>query len=130
MKGTTLQEHAKDRAAELPGAKLEHPFGPDYEVYKVRGKMFMLLTDITGEPIVVLKSAPADGRALRDAYEDISPGYHMNKQHWITLSPGGSLNKELVYELVTESYLLVIENNLPKAKWPVDPETFGREHKK
>ncbi|KXX58178.1 MULTISPECIES: MmcQ/YjbR family DNA-binding protein [unclassified Rhodococcus (in: high G+C Gram-positive bacteria)] len=125
MKGTTLQAHAKSRAAELPGANLEHPFGPEWEVYKVRSKVFMLLTEVTGEPIVILKAAPADGEALRSAHEDITAGYHMNKRHWVTLSPGGSIDKGLVGDLVTESYLLVVEN-LPRAERPVDPDTFGR----
>ncbi|WP_172653053.1 MmcQ/YjbR family DNA-binding protein [Rhodococcus opacus] len=124
MKGATLQEHAKSRADELPGANLEHPFGPDWEVYKVRGKVFMLLTAVTGEPIVIIKAAPADGEALRSAHADITTGYHMNKRHWITLSPGESIDEALVDELVTESYLLVVEN-LPRTERPVDPKTFG-----
>lgn len=85
----------------------------------------MLLTAVTGEPIVILKATPADGEALRSTHEDITPGYHMNKRHWITLSPGGSIAKGLVDELVTESYLLVVEN-LPRTERPVDPETFGQ----
>jgi predicted DNA-binding protein (MmcQ/YjbR family) len=125
MNGTTLQEHAQSRADELPGANLEHPFGPEWEVYKVRGKVFMLLTAVTCEPIVILKAAPADGEALRSAHADITPGYHMNKRHWITLSPGESIDKALVDELVTESYLLVVEN-LPRIERPVDPKTFGQ----
>lgn len=125
MDGEKLQEHAAARAAELPGAELTHPFGPDWDVFKVRDKVFMLLTAVTGEPIVVLKAAPPDGRALREAYEDITPGYHMNKEHWITLSPGGSIDPPLVDDVVTESYLLVVEN-LPKARQPVDPGTFGK----
>ncbi|MDV7241694.1 MULTISPECIES: MmcQ/YjbR family DNA-binding protein [Rhodococcus] len=125
MNGATLHEHAQSRADELPGANLEHPFGPEWEVYKVRGKVFMLLTAVTGEPIVILKAAPADGEALRSAHADITPGYHMNKRHWITLSPGESIDKALVDELVTESYLLVVEN-LPRTERPVDPKTFGQ----
>ena len=61
MGGKTLQQHATDRAEELPGAELTHPFGEDWDVFKVRGKVFMLQTDATGEPIVILKAAPADG---------------------------------------------------------------------
>jgi predicted DNA-binding protein (MmcQ/YjbR family) len=52
----------------------------------------------------------------------------MNKQHWITLHPGGHLQKRFVDDLVTESYLLVVEN-LPRAKRPVDPATFGNSDK-
>jgi len=125
MQADTVQQYARDRVNELPGADLEHPFGPEWEVFKVRDKVFMLLTAITGEPIVIVKAAPEDGKALREQHEDITPGYHMNKQHWITLHPGGDLRKQLVEDLVTESYLLVVEN-LPHAKRPVDPATFGR----
>jgi predicted DNA-binding protein (MmcQ/YjbR family) len=120
-----LQEQARERAQELPGVGLEHPFGPEWEVFKVRGKVFMLLTEVTGEPIVIIKAAPEDGKALREQHEDITPGYHMNKQNWITVHPGGDLRKQLVDDLMTESYLLVVEG-LPNAKRPVDPATFGR----
>lgn len=124
MHATTLQERAAERAQELPGAELTHPFGEDWDVYKVRGKVFMLATAVTQEPIVVLKAAPADARSLREAHEDVSPGYHMNKKHWITLHPGGGLDEQLVDDLVTESYLLVVEG-LPRRLRPVDPTTFG-----
>ena len=124
MNGDTLQERARERAQELPGALLEHPFGPDWEVFKVRGKVFMLLTAIAREPIVIVKAAPEDAKVLREQHDDIAPGYHMNKQHWITLHPGGDLRKQLVDDLVTESYLLVVEG-LPHAKRPVDPAKFG-----
>ena len=113
MEGTALQQFARDRADELPGAGLEHPFGPEWEVFKVRGKVFMLLTAVTGEPIVIIKADPEDSKALREQHDDITPGYHMNKRHWITLRPGGDLHERLVDELVTESYRLVVEN-LPK----------------
>ena len=109
MDGKKLQEFAVARAEELPSAELTHPFGPDWEVYKVRDRVFMLLTAVSGDPIVVLKAAPSDGQALREEYNDITPGYHMNKEHWITLSPGGSIDRTLVEDVVTDSYLLVVE---------------------
>lgn len=123
--GKKLQEFAAARAEELPGAELTHPFGPDWEVFKVRNRVFMLLTAVTGDPIVVLKATPSDGQALREEYDDITPGYHMNKEHWITLSAGGSIDRALVDDVVTDSYLLVVEK-LPKAKQPVDPSIFGK----
>jgi predicted DNA-binding protein (MmcQ/YjbR family) len=123
MNGEELQVHARARVQELPGADLEHPFGPGWDVYKVRDKVFMLLTDTTGEPIVILKADPGDSKALQEEHEDITPGYHMNKKHWITLHSSGELSKQLIDDLVTESYLLVVEN-LPRAKSPV-PATFG-----
>ena len=123
MNDNKLQELARERAQELPGAGLEHPFGPEWEVFKVRDRVFMLVAEVTGESIVIVKAAPEDGKALREQHEDITPGYHMNKQHWITLHPGGDLRKQLVDDLITESYLLVVEG-LPRAKRPVDPATF------
>ncbi|WP_129787278.1 MmcQ/YjbR family DNA-binding protein [Promicromonospora panici] len=125
MQDETVQKYARERADELPGSGLEHPFGPDWEVYKVRDRVFMLMTEVTGEPVVILKADPQDARALREAHDDITPGYHMNKKHWITLHPGGSMQKDLVEDLVTESYLLVVEK-LPRARRPVDPAIFGR----
>lgn len=125
MNGEELQQHARARADELPGAELTHPFGPDWEVFKVRDKVFMLMTDVSDEPIVVLKTDPHGGAALREEHEDITAGYHMNKKYWITLHPSGDLQTQLIDDLVTDSYLLVVEN-LPHAKRPVDPATFGR----
>ena len=85
----------------------------------------MLLTVLAGEPIVNLKADPEDAKALREAYPDITPGYHMNKKHWITVRPGGQVDEALVRDLVTDSYLLVVEK-LPRAQRPVDPQLFAR----
>ena len=124
MKGRTLQDAARAVAEELPSSVLGYPFGPEYEVFKVKGRVFMLLTEVPGVPIVVLKADPEDSRALRQWHDDITPGYHMNKRHWITLEPGGAIDKVMVKELVTESYRLVVAG-LPQAEQPVVPETFG-----
>ncbi len=127
MNGTTLHKTAADCAEELPGAQLEHPFGPDWEVFKVRGKVFMLMTEVPGRPVVILKADPGEALALREHNSHITPGYHMNKKHWITLeggTGGAGIDKELARELVTDSYLLVVAH-LPKAEQPVDPHTYG-----
>lgn len=128
MDAAALVQRAKERADELPGSEPGNPFGPDWDVYKVRGKVFMLLTSITGEAMVIVKAAPADAQALREEYPDITPGYHMNKRHWIGLHGGGPLDGQLVDDLVTESYLLVVEG-LPRAVRPVDPALFARDYR-
>ncbi|MBT2475485.1 MmcQ/YjbR family DNA-binding protein [Microbacterium sp. ISL-103] len=124
MRPTHLIALATARADELPGAERENPFGPEWDVYKVRGRVF-LLVPLDGTGRVTLKSHPEDSVALRETFADIVPGYHMNKKHWITLLPGRSLEDDLVTELVTESYRLVVEK-LPRAQRPVDPQLFGR----
>ncbi|HBD22427.1 MAG TPA: cytoplasmic protein, partial [Dietzia sp.] len=96
MNGRELQKCAAMRARELPASTLEFPFGPDFDVFKVRGKMFMFHAVVNGERQVILKALPSDSMALRDAHADIMPGYHMNKRHWISLHPGGTLTADMV----------------------------------
>src|SRR5699024_12853514 len=90
--------------------------------------MFMFFVELDGRPVVTLKALPSDGMALRDAHREITPGYHMNKRHWITLHPGGTLTVGMVEELVTESYRLVVAG-LPHDQQPVQPHAFGRRHR-
>ncbi|MFG1930885.1 MmcQ/YjbR family DNA-binding protein [Mycobacterium sp. NPDC048908] len=120
---TRLQARSATRADELPGAERTHQPSGGWDLWKVGGKVFMLHTAMPGEPVVILKADPADAKSLREAHEQITAGYHMNKEHWITLHPGGGIEPRLVDDLVTESYLLVVEG-LPKKKRPVDPDTF------
>jgi predicted DNA-binding protein (MmcQ/YjbR family) len=112
-----LQKLAGGCAVDLPGADLEQRFDPDWSLYKVRGKVFMLMTDLPGRPVVILKADPDNGAALRAQYADITPGYHMNKRHWITVEGGGTVDEKLVKELVTDSYRLVV-SGLPKSERP------------
>ncbi|MFF7047176.1 MmcQ/YjbR family DNA-binding protein [Streptomyces griseorubiginosus] len=93
-------------------------------VFKVRGKVFMLMTEVPGRPVVILKADPDEADALREQSSNITPGYHMNKKHWITLEGGEDVDRELVRELVSDSYRLVVAH-LPKAERPVDPHTYG-----
>ncbi|VEG30086.1 Uncharacterized protein conserved in bacteria [Actinomyces howellii] len=124
MNGDDLRETAHSVAQELPGSELTRPFGPDWDVYKVRGKVFALLTRSAGPQMLTVKADPEDGEALRRQYADIAPGYHMNKRHWVTLTPGESISPGLVREVLTISYLLVVEG-LPRARRPVDPAAYA-----
>ena len=119
-----LHDWVRSRAEELPGSTLDQPFGPEIDVFRVRGLIFVLLSPSTATG-VTLKSAPTDSEALRGTFPAIIPGYHMNKRHWITLRSDGTLERDLVEELVTEAYRLVVAK-LPRAQRPVDPELFGR----
>ncbi|MDI9935282.1 MmcQ/YjbR family DNA-binding protein [Rhodococcus opacus] len=80
---------------------------------------------VQGGSVRSWRATPGGGKALQASHEHITPGYHMNKQHWITLTPGGDIDAQLVDDLVTESYLLVVEK-LPRAQRPVDPTRFGQ----
>jgi len=119
-----LMAWAEEVALQCPGAELEHPFGPETDVYKVRGKMFLMRLELRGQWMLNLKVEPQDGQALRDEYAEITPGYHMNKRHWASVRAGEALSRRFVRELVVDSYRLVLEK-LPRGVRPVDPETYG-----
>ena len=85
------------------------PFGPDVLVYKVCGKMFALASPDEVPARVNLKCDPERAVELRDEYEAIIPGFHMNKRHWNTVVLDGSLPDTLLRELVDHSYALVVK---------------------
>jgi predicted DNA-binding protein (MmcQ/YjbR family) len=126
MDGQKLQQIAGDCAADLPDTDLERRSAPDWDLYKVRGKVFMLMTELPGHPVVILKSDPDHAAALREQHSDITPGYHMDKKHWITVEGGGTVDEELVKELVLDSYRLVVEG-LPRSRRPAVPDTRDRD---
>jgi predicted DNA-binding protein (MmcQ/YjbR family) len=88
---------------------LEHPFGDEADVYKVGGKIFAVLS--TGR--LTLKAEPERAAALRDEHPEITPGYHMDKRHWISVDPEAALPDGLLGELVEDAYD-VVRASLPK----------------
>ncbi len=83
------------------------PFDENTLVFKVKGKIFAL-TDIDLFDSINLKCDPEEAIELRERYAGITPGYHMNKRHWITVKSDGSVPVKLIYELTEKSYNLVI----------------------
>jgi predicted DNA-binding protein (MmcQ/YjbR family) len=94
----------------------DFPFNPDTSVFKVLGKMFAL-SRLDARPLKVnLKCDPEDAVRLRGEYEGlITPGYHMNKRHWNTVTVDAELPEAVVRELVEDSYDLVVAG-LPRAE--------------
>jgi predicted DNA-binding protein (MmcQ/YjbR family) len=90
------------------GVTEELPFGPDTLVYKVMGKMFAL----TGFDFlsVNLKNFPEKNQELRAEYHAVIPGFHMNKQHWNTVTFDGSIKDALLREWIDESYKIVVSS--------------------
>ena len=92
---------------ELPNAEETFPFGPETSVFKVGGKMFALAR-LGRRPLTVsVKCEPELGAQLRGTYDEIEPGYHLNKRHWLTVTLGGAAGDDLVRELLAGSYDLV-----------------------
>jgi len=93
----------------LPQAFESFPFGEETSVFKTsgNGKVFAITT-LTARPLsITLKCDPEDSLALRETYPEITPGYHMNKKHWISVDLEGGVPTDLVEELVRASHALV-----------------------
>jgi predicted DNA-binding protein (MmcQ/YjbR family) len=96
------------RCLERPGATEEFPFGEQTSVFKVGGKMFAL-SALESRPLrVSIKCEPDLAEGLRATYPAIQPGYHLNKRHWVTITLDGSVADETVFELLEDSYDLVV----------------------
>ena len=91
----------------MPNARLDYPFGEGVAVYKAGDKMFALVAE-DKEPVnLSLKCDPELSTILREKYETVMPGYHLNKKHWNTLVLTGQLPWEEVQALIRHSYELV-----------------------
>jgi predicted DNA-binding protein (MmcQ/YjbR family) len=93
----------------MPNARLDYPFGKDVAVYKVGDKMFALITEGKDPVQLSLKCDPILAVHLREKYESVMAGYHLNKKHWNTLVLTGQLSWEDVQDLIRLSYRLVTE---------------------
>lgn len=103
-----LREYCLSKKAVEEGT----PFGPETLVYKVMGKIFAI-TSFAIPCTVNLKCDPEYAAELREQYEDVQPGYHMNKKHWNTVRVDGKLNKKMAEKLIDHSYDLILKS-LPK----------------
>lgn len=110
----------------LPGVEETTPFGPEVLVYKVGGKMFATAVPEELPHRVNLKCDPERALELRDRYEEIVPGYHMNKKHWNTLTLGGRVPTALAADLVRHSYDLVAASLPKKVREPLQSITDGQ----
>ena len=112
---TILHQYTAKFALALPETHCSQPFGEGCDVYKVMDKVFMLSFHLKGKAAVNLKVIPDHGAMLRDIYPYIHAGWHMNKQHWISVFEHDDLDESLVQDLVLNSYELVV-SKLKKAE--------------
>ena len=91
----------------MPNARLDYPFGEEVAVYKVGDKMFALISEGKDPVQLSLKCDPQLSTILREKYDEIMPGYHLNKKHWNTLVLAGQLGWDEVQDLIRHSYQLV-----------------------
>ncbi len=106
-------EDFRDFCLSLPGTTDETPFGPDTLVFKVGGKLFAL-TDLRTFASFNVKCDPERAAELRERYDYVLPGFHMNKKHWNTVLIGAGATDNQLREWITHSYQLVVAA-LPRA---------------
>lgn len=92
------------------GVKEEFPFGNNTLVFKVSGKIFLLVSLDQAPLQFNAKCDPEQAEALRERYPAVLPGYHMNKKHWNTIVVDGSLGEKMLREIIDDSYRLVLQS--------------------
>ena len=101
-------------ALELAEVTVEQPFRPGVDVYKVRGKVFIISSPVEDPPRVTLKCEPSLAVHLREQYPAVTPGYHTNKRLWNTVLLDGTVPDEEIADMIDHSYRQVVAG-LPKA---------------
>jgi predicted DNA-binding protein (MmcQ/YjbR family) len=103
----------EDYILSMPNAWLEYPFGEGVAVYKTglgdKAKMFALIAEGKVPLQLSLKCDPGLSKLLREKYDEIMPGYHLNKKHWNNLVLSGQLGWPEVQDLIRHSYQLVAD---------------------
>lgn len=106
------KKQAEELILAMPNARLDYPFGKDTAVYKVPvgedEKMFALMDEKKTPVNLSLKCDPQLAKLLREKYETVLEGYHLNKRHWNTILLTGQLSDDEVKDLIVHSYNLVI----------------------
>ena len=107
MNPDTIREYCLKKRGKITEG---FPFGEDVLVFKVYGKVFLLLSLDVHPPTVNLKCDPERAVELRERYESVRPGYHMNKKHWNTVILDGSIPPREIREMIDHSYELVVKS--------------------
>jgi predicted DNA-binding protein (MmcQ/YjbR family) len=102
-------DELRDYCLAKKGVSEDMPFGEGVIVFRVGGKIFVLAPVAEIPPTANLKCDPGKAIELRERYEQIKPGYHMNKKHWNTVELDNGLSERLLYELIDHSYEQVLK---------------------
>lgn len=108
-------EEVREYCINKPGVTEGFPFDETTLVFKVMNKMFALL-DLTRKYDLGLKCDPERATELREHYESVKPGYHLNKKLWNNVFLDGDVDDELILELIDHSYELIVRSLTKKAR--------------
>jgi len=105
-------EQLREHCISKPGVSEGLPFGEDTLVFKVGGKIFLLI-GLSEANRFNVKCDPELAVELRERFNEVQPGYHMNKTHWNTVYMDGGLNDKQLCDMIDHSYNLILKS-LPK----------------
>ena len=106
-----------------PFSKETYPFDEVTAVFKVGGKMFALISTHEAERLSInLKNTPDENILMRQIYDEVIPGYHMNKDHWNTIYCDGSLKDSVIQNMIDDSYDIVYKSLTKKLKKELENE--------
>jgi len=105
-------EQIREYALTMPGATEDMPYGNDWLIFRIGGKIFLHIWLESPTPTCAVKLQPEYGQELREHHDGIRPAYHLNKQHWNDIYLQ-QLDEPIVYKLIKRSYELVY-SKLPK----------------
>ena len=109
-----------------PGAWEDTPFGPDVLVPKVGKKMFAIVAWKADPLRLSLKGDPFLNEMLREKYEAVLPGYHLNKKHWNTIELDGSIPGKDIKDWIDASYDLVFASLTKKERAALGTDQPGK----
>ncbi len=111
------REELRTYLLSLPYVEEAYPFDAVTAVYKVGNKMFALLSVHEEDRLSInLKNSPEDNIHLRLVYEEIIPGYHMNKEHWNTVYCDRTLDVDMIKNMIEESYYIIYKSLTKKLR--------------
>lgn len=117
---------AKDYLLSKPDVIEDYPFGSDVLVPKIKGKMFATLSMSNEVAHMNLKCEPNQAQELRDLFESVKPGYHMNKKHWNTVILDNSIPNGEIERMIDHSFALVVKK-LKKSEREALELSYGKE---
>ena len=104
-------EEVRTYCLTLSGVTEDMPYGPDWVVFRIEGKIFLHIS--LERRLIAIKLLPERGEELRDKYDTVTPAWHMNKKHWNDIVIENTFPDETIQEWIKESYELV-KSKLPK----------------
>lgn len=101
-------EELREYCLNLPHVTEDFPFNEDTLVFRIGGKIFLLVS-ISSQPLQFnVKCDPELAVSLRERYDFVAPGFHMNKRHWNTIHEVENVDGQLLRQWIQHSYMLVL----------------------